>query len=224
MAGPLDGRAASHSRIPTIMKHVTTGAGAPSRVDAHVSAINNAKALSLNTLLELAQRIVTAKDELEEGEWQEVLDRTGFCKGTVSKYLRIGRCERLHNSRAKALLPPKISVLYALSKLSDETFDKALEAGIVSPTMERGSFEQWLLTDRSQPAAAQDSNNRAGYIVTPYKGMTPEAWDAFEKAFLSLCSSHGVKPKRQIERGLKPCNAAASRESQRHITHAGKSN
>jgi hypothetical protein len=206
------------------MKLVTTGTIVPSRVDVYELEINKAKARTLKTLLELSKKIAKANEVLEDDEWFELLKRTGFSKATVSKYLQIGKCTRLHNSRTQAHLPSKVSVLYVLSKISNETFDKALEAGIVSPTMERERFEQWLLTDRSQPAAAQDSNNRVGYFVPPDKGMSPEAWDAFEKAFLSLCSSHGVKPKRQIERGLKPCNAAASRESQRHITHAGKSN
>ena len=93
---------------------------------------------SLQGILETCRLLSAAKDKLDHGQFEKMIDNElPFGPSTTQRLMKIGRDKRLTNPAHGPLLPPSWRTLYELTKLSDAEFYAMLADGRIRPDMER---------------------------------------------------------------------------------------
>jgi hypothetical protein len=93
---------------------------------------------SLASILETGHNLIEAKDELEHGEWlQMVKNELPFGEDTAERLMKIARSPVLSNSAHGRSLPASWRTLYELARLPEDLLEQKIEAGEVTPRTER---------------------------------------------------------------------------------------
>ncbi len=96
-----------------------------------VAKINKATTKSVAAIIELGQTLIDAKKALDShGEWLPMINSDlPFGRSVAEHLMRIARDKRLSNSSNWTILPPVLSTLLELTKLSDDEFKKRKAGG-----------------------------------------------------------------------------------------------
>jgi Protein of unknown function (DUF3102) len=91
----------------------------------------------------LGRMLIEAKDQLEYGDFTAMCERDlPFSARTAQRLMAIAEDQRLPTH--VSVLPPSWGTLYELTRLSDETFTRAIAEGAIRPDMERADVERLL--------------------------------------------------------------------------------
>ncbi|MGY3370226.1 hypothetical protein ACVWZL_007351 [Bradyrhizobium sp. GM2.4] len=84
-----------------------------------------------------------------------------FRPPSFSKYVSIGRDSRLNDPELRERLPPKFTVLYLLSGLSNEDLTALQQQGLLRCGLRRSELEEWIKT-RGEPKIALPKVSKLG--------------------------------------------------------------
>ena len=115
----------SHTRTSEALK----------RAEPWAETITQAWNRSVQSIIEVGHHLCQARSELDWGEWHTLLAMLPFGKRSAERLMAIGRSPLIAEHLAR--LPPHWPTLYALSRLDDETFISALNAGAIYSDMKR---------------------------------------------------------------------------------------
>jgi N6-adenosine-specific RNA methylase IME4 len=100
--------------------------------------INAAWNKSLGSIFDCGRLIIAAKDSLEHGQFEAMVDNElSFGPRTAQRLMSVYQDKRLSNTTHASLLPASWGTLYELTKLSDKQYEEALNEGIICPDMQR---------------------------------------------------------------------------------------
>ena len=98
---------------------------------------------SLSGILETGRLLLAAKEALPHGTFGAMIaSELPFGSRTAQILMKVAADPRLLNPNHASLLPPSWMALYEISKLDDTAFDKAIEAKVIRPDMERRDIAQ----------------------------------------------------------------------------------
>jgi hypothetical protein len=117
-------------------------------VPNHRAAIFAAYNGGLGPIMETATACLEAETQLDPAQKQALLKDLPFRPPSFSKYVRIGQDGRLHDPNIRNKLPPKFTVLYLLSQLSQDDFAAVVQDGILRCGLRRSELEQWIKVRR----------------------------------------------------------------------------
>jgi hypothetical protein len=98
-------------------------------------------------VLEVADLCVAAIKELPDGERSRLSGRLGFCKGTLSKLVKIGHAAQLREEPVRSCLPHNYTILYEIAKLTPAQLKAAMVDGVIRIDMHREDLAAWLPKD-----------------------------------------------------------------------------
>jgi hypothetical protein len=83
------------------------------------------------SILEVAELLCDAEDNLLEYEWEDLVEELPFSGTTTEKLIAIGRSSQLVDTDNQKYLPPHWTSLYELSLLSEEAFKNGVDEGLI---------------------------------------------------------------------------------------------
>lgn len=156
--------------------------------DKFVSQFNQVDAAALMSTLKKA-KLCAQKVQFEHRT--RTLKQIGLSAAKFSKLVQIGRDTRFDDPAVQSLLPSGFSVLYALSLLSDEQWQKALDEKLISPTVTRSAVDRL----RRGPLPKKPRPLPAWLFLGIFadKDMTPSHRSRLEEAILKICEQEGAE-------------------------------
>lgn len=140
-------------------------AGAVNNATTWADVIMNAWGAAVRSIIETGRLLAEAKAAVAHGEWETLCNQhLPFGESTACKLMKISAHERLSNPEHAPLLPPSWTVLDSLARLDVETFDKALEAGVINPTLERRTAQRLLRGGVAAVIGAEPSKSAAADV------------------------------------------------------------
>lgn len=110
----------------------------PAQRNDYAANISNAFARSVQAIIETGRLLVEAKDALPHGEFLSMVESDlPFSKQTAQQLMTIARDPRIQKHDSVMLLPPSWITLYELTQLDDDTFRRAVTAGVIRPEITR---------------------------------------------------------------------------------------
>jgi hypothetical protein len=117
------------------------------------------------SIIECGKLLTAAKEALPHGEFGKMIESDlPFGPSTAQRLMAIGADRRITNPAHVQHLPPHWGTLYELTKLTDDEFEKAVEAKAIHPELERKALingARSLMGSRVEPAESAD------YFPTP---------------------------------------------------------
>jgi hypothetical protein len=110
---------------------------------------------SIEGILKMGRTLIAAKDALEHGSFQKMIDHDlPFDASTAQRLMKIARDPRIANAARVQLLPMAWGTLYELTKLPDAAFAAAVESGAITPQTTRAEASQLvrIQVSESRPA------------------------------------------------------------------------
>jgi hypothetical protein len=108
---------------------------------------------AVQPILETARLCRETKFMLTPFELRELKAKLPFSKATFSKLDGIAGDKRIH--RMADQLPPNWTIIYDLHLLSNGMLEKADEAGIITPKLQRQDLQSWLKAKDALPVRAK---------------------------------------------------------------------
>ena len=105
------------------------------QIEEFTRLINGSCQKTAQGFLETASRCAEAQDGLNDEDLRELVDKLVFNPATFSKFVTIGRAERLYTDEVQQRLPASYSTLYELAKLDCVAWDEAESQRIVTPEL-----------------------------------------------------------------------------------------
>lgn len=100
--------------------------------------IRDAWTASVGSIIETGRLITAAKAHCAHGDFERMCETMlPFRHNTATRLMQIAAHDRLANGAHAHLLPPSWTTLHALSRMDPEAFDEAVNAGVISPALER---------------------------------------------------------------------------------------
>jgi hypothetical protein len=100
------------------------------------SLITNAWREHLPSIFETGNLLESAKQELLHGQWMKMVkEMLPFKVGQAERLMKISDNDNLRNSAVQPNLPVAWTILYELTKLTEEQFDKGIKSGAIHPAM-----------------------------------------------------------------------------------------
>ena len=109
----------------------------------------------LESIFEVADLLVDAKQKLDPRDWERLMDELPFSDSVARKLLVVGDDPRLRKTRVYKLLPSSYSTIYEITQLKGEELNVALNEGRISTRMHRAQFIAWRNAHR---AGEKDTN------------------------------------------------------------------
>lgn len=124
---------------PAVVEAIAMPAGANTEDPAQwAPVIMAAWGDAVASVIKTGRLLAEAKAMVAHGEWERLVgDLLPFGDRCAQSLMRIAAHDRLSNPQHAALLPPSWTTLDSLARLDNETFDEAVEAGLIRPTLER---------------------------------------------------------------------------------------
>lgn len=122
---------------------VPAGAWSPQEAADHVSeAWQNA----VGSIVETGRRLIEAKQRVGHGSWLPTVDLLPFGKSAAEALMKVARHPDLSNSQHVGNLPASWGTLAVLAQLPPGEIPKRIEAGEISPDLERSTAQTWVST------------------------------------------------------------------------------
>jgi hypothetical protein len=104
----------------------------------HAKIINADWTKGVAAVVTTGRDLITAKDELEHGEWLDMVNEDlPFTDRTAARLMAIARHQILSNKTHESYLPPSWMTLYELTRLPEGILIKALKDGRINAQTER---------------------------------------------------------------------------------------
>lgn len=125
----------------------------PQQAASHVSeAWQNA----VESIVETGRRLIEAKQRVGHGRWLEAVALMPFSERTAQALAQIARHPDLSNPQHVAGLPASWGTLAVLAQLPPGEVARRIEAGDITPELDRATAQQWTST---YAAARQEALN-----------------------------------------------------------------
>lgn len=96
---------------------------------------------SFDGIMECGRLLVEAKEQLDHGQWLQLIDsQLPFKANTAQRLMKISTDERLTNAAHAPFLPRSRETLYELTKLPTEVFEQKIADGTIHPEMQRSDI------------------------------------------------------------------------------------
>lgn len=99
-------------------------------------------ARTIDAVLETAAELALASEELDAGEFVQVLTNIGMSPRTAAKLVKIGGDARIAN-RMRSGLPRDMDTLLELARMPDDEWQLAEEAGLIREDLTRPEVNKW---------------------------------------------------------------------------------
>ena len=144
-------------------------------IDDHVDKINEAKNKVQNGIFEMAEAISEAVKQLD-GRQEELSEKLGMSKGTISKWVSIGSNTRLVKMKDKA--PLSFNSLYQLSsldnqynkiygqKVAEKKFLELFENEKITPLSQRNDIDK-IIRSQKQTITNKKRDNKESIVTHP---------------------------------------------------------
>lgn len=98
---------------------------------------------AVESIVETGRRLIEAKERVGHGNWLPTLEKLPFSQATASKLTLIARHPDISNHSHVNSLPPSWGTLYVLSQLPPGEIPQRIEAGEITPELERVTAQNW---------------------------------------------------------------------------------
>lgn len=163
------------------------GQWTPSEAAAHVAeAWQNA----VESIVETGRRLIEAKARVGHGRWLDTVALLPFSQPTASRLMAIAQHPDLSNHAHVHSLPAAWSTLAVLAQLPEGEIPRRIEAGEITPELDRSTAQAWVST---YSAARQEAFN---------------AWNQFNDALLHVVSylkTYGPPPDTDVYVTVSEC-------------------
>jgi hypothetical protein len=125
-----------------------------------IDRINAAWRKAATAYIDIGNMLIESKDAVKHGEWIDLLGKLDFDKRTAQKLMEIARDGRLAKASELTLLPQHWTTLYALTRLGDDEFERALRDERVGqnkprkPTVTEAEYHDVTQSPAPQPGVA----------------------------------------------------------------------
>ena len=174
---------------------------APVTPEEFAELVNGEWRKSVEGIVEAGRWLVRAKDELEHGEFGQMVDMLVFGDRTARRLMAVGRDERLRTH--VSVLPPSWGTLYELSRLDDKEW-AAVEPHL-TPTLERKDIKGLLPKGPDPDPAPEGESNGVPWgdedkwcwkLKNLYKQAPKRSQNAFRKWFDQQVVAGTVPPQK----------------------------
>lgn len=125
---------------------IAPGDWSPSEAAAHVSeAWQNA----VDSIVETGRRLIEAKQRVGHGNWLPTVEMLPFSERTAQMLIRVAQHPDLANPNHGADLPPSWRTLAVLAQLPPGEIPKRIEAGEITPELDRATAQSRSAASRS---------------------------------------------------------------------------
>ena len=133
-------------------------------VACYAESIGESWRHSVEAIMEVARLCVEASERLTPQERRELVDRLPFSDTVFSKFIKIGKSERLQAPDVQRLLPPNWTIIYSLAGLHKYDLDQVIAARVVGPEMRRTDVDKWIREKRA-PNSSKDPTWAGGNSI-----------------------------------------------------------
>lgn len=175
-------------------KTASTEKGSGQKVTEYAERISANWQNTVASILKVAADCFAAKNAFSPSEKRELIDRLPFGESMFSKLASIGADSRL--SEHQKLLPPSISTMDLIRKLSDEQFEAAVTEGALKPDATRDEFQAWTEGMADRPTRSKSSDLElplALYCVYPEELLDAEQHTQVRNAVVEMADNQGLK-------------------------------
>lgn len=131
----------------------------PDQAAAHVSeAWQNA----VESIVETGRRLIEAKQRIGHGNWLPTVKLLPFGDDTARALMQVARHPDIANHEHVRDLPPSWGTLRVLAQLPEGEIPKRIDAGEITPELDRATAQQWVST---YAAAKQEALNAWNQFV-----------------------------------------------------------
>ncbi len=115
-----------------------------SSVAAYAKSIGAIWDRTVTAMMQVACLCADASERLTPDERETLVRNLPFGQTTFSKFVTIGRDERLQAPSVQRLLPPYYTTVYLLTQLCDDDLDRAIDFRALHPDTTRARLQKWL--------------------------------------------------------------------------------
>lgn len=101
---------------------------------------------AVGSIVETGRRLLVAKERVGHGKWLDAVELMPFSKTTASRLMQIATHPDLANDAHVHHLPPSWGTLAILAQLPEGEIPKRIEAGEITPELDRSTAQQWVST------------------------------------------------------------------------------
>ena len=136
----------------------------------HAAQIREAWQSSVEAIIETGRRIAEAKDALEHGEFEKMVEsELPFGPRAARMLMAVGIDHRLLNRNHGSDLPSNWRTLYEITRLDDDQFNDALESGVIRPDVKRSAIVQLRRPDPSEAPPLPPGKSQVIYADPPWQ-------------------------------------------------------
>ncbi|MEV0382387.1 DUF3102 domain-containing protein [Nonomuraea sp. NPDC050643] len=100
----------------------------------------------MDSIVETGRRLIEAKQRVGHGNWLPTVEMLPFSEATARKLMAISTHPDLANRSHGNDLPASWSTLYVLAQLPPGEIPKRIEAGEITPELDRSTAQTWVST------------------------------------------------------------------------------
>lgn len=98
---------------------------------------------AVDSIVETGRRLIEAKSRTASGKWLDAVALMPFSDGTARKLMAIAQHPDLANRSHGNDLPASWTTLFVLAQLPAGEIEKRIEAGEITPELERAKAQEW---------------------------------------------------------------------------------
>jgi hypothetical protein len=146
------------------------------------------------SIIKVAADCYSARTNLSVSEKRDLIERLPFGESMFSKLASIGEDKRLQEHQK--LLPPSISTIDLLRKLTPEQFEIAKDEKVVRPDVTRDEIVEWKQRNgekQNRPSVNHPEFPLALYCIYPEQLQDAEQHAKVWSAVVEMAESQGLK-------------------------------
>lgn len=165
----------------------------PESAESWAPIIQDAWGATVRGVIETGRLLAQAKASVVHGDWGRLCDELlPFGQRMAQQLMQIAAHERLSNPNMCSHLPPSWTALRALAALDVETFDEAVEQGVISPSLQErqakrlaraGSVTAFLAAPEAPPSGT-DADENEDALSDEDRAL--ESADALVRSFMTV--------------------------------------
>ena len=121
---------------------------------------------AVGSIVAAGRELRSAKTRVDHGEFGRIPELLGMTWRSVDMFMAIAKHEVLTDSKHVSNLPASWGTLYQLSRMSAPALETAIEAGEVTPTLERKAAQQLVARYRMDSA----TDGEPAHVPEPVEG------------------------------------------------------
>lgn len=166
----------------------------------YIDKITLAWQKSLESIFEVANQIGEAYEDLDDANYNDVINNLPFGSNAAEKLLAISQDKRLNNPKYQNALPSHWTTLYELTSLPTDAFKEAVDSGVITPSAKREEIIQFKRNLKKNPkkASAQIKQARSTPDVAKFatislqKGFDINSVESVQKSLQTFAKKYGL--------------------------------